>query len=336
MSDAVETVTPAVDESFEAYFSRANVAEKTGALDTVTPAVEPVTEPVETDTPPVEAVAEKPKGKPRNDPQARIDEITAKQKEAERKAQEADAKAARLEAELAAARAPKPAAQPVTEAVETFPEYAAWAAKPGNETKPYEDYIDARTDWRYDQRQRADRESQAEMVAIRTLDASNAAFRERLTAAIADEPDFLDTVDSRIADAPRLSAFKRLPNGSYVERGTNRPLPAPTFANFLSEQVFKSESPKAVLRHLSNVQEVQRLATLPPDEVIRVLARLDTPTPAAAERGPAQTPPKSQAPAPVQPLGSSASVTDDGDEADLPVEAFIKKGNARDRKAGRL
>lgn len=326
--------TPVVEESFEAYVTRANAAEQTGTLDA---AETPVAEAVAVVEDPAVAETAKPKGKPRSDPQARIDQAIAQKSDADRRAQEADARAARLEAELAATRAPK--AAPVAEvAAPAFPEYGEWAAKPGNETKPYEAYIDARTDWRYDQRQRAEQTTKAEQAIMQRLDASNTAFRDRLTKDIADEPEFLETVDSRLAEAPRLSAFVRRPDGAFVERGTNRPLQAPTFVNFLSEQIFLAEHPKALLRHLSDPQEVQRLATLPPDEVIRALAKLDVPSvPAAAStRGPAQKAQKSQAPDPITPLGSSPLGTADEPGDDEPFEQFVRRENARDRKAGRL
>lgn len=337
---ATETIVPT--ESFEQYFTRANVAERDGTLSTLAepepPPVVPDAEPVEPETPPVEAVAEAVKvKKPRNDPQARIDEITAKHKEAERQAQAAVERAERAERELAATRAPK--AEPVKPvAAPAFPDFATWSAQPGNDAKPYEDYIDARTDFRYEQRQHADQEQRATAQARQHLDTSNAAFRERLTEQTQDEPDFLDSVDPKLLDAPRLSSFGKKADGSWYDLTTGQPTPPPTLGSFLIEQVFQSEHPKALLRHLSDLSHAdrQRLATLPPDQLVWQLAKAVLTTTPAASSGPAPVVPKtSRAPDPIVPLGSSPVVSDDVDETDLPLEQFIRRGNARDRKAGR-
>lgn len=56
---------------------------------------------------------------------------------------------------------------------------------------------------------------------------------------------------------------------------------------------------------------------------------------AAATSGPARTPNISHAKAPIKPLGTAPAVNEDVDEADLPIEQFISRGNARDRAAGR-
>lgn len=348
-----ETVveTPAApEESIEAYFARANAAEKAGTLAEVDAATEAVSDSAENlaataEEPPAEAVAKveepvKPAKKPRNDPQARIDQITAKQKEAERKAEEAERRAAQLERDLAAARQPakvEPVQAPTTATAAAFPDYGSWAQRQGNGDKTYEDYLEARLEHKIETRQRAEQQTKAEAAAVERLETSNAAFRERLTASIKDEPEFLNTVDRRLTEAVRYSAFVQAPDGKWYERGTGQPLPPPTFANWLSEQIFTAENPKVLLRHLSDVQEVQRLSTLQPEEVLRILARLDvSPADSAATRGPAKQSPKSQAPAPIQPLGTAPAISDETDESDLPIEQFVRKGNARDRKAGRF
>lgn len=343
MEQVVETAAPVVEESIEAYFTRANDAERTGEPMAETPAAGAAVAETDGDKAPVAAVEPKPEkvAKPRNDPQARIDQAIAKQRETERLAKEATERADRAERELAATRQPKPdAPKPAAAAPAAFPDFASWSAQPDHAQKSYEDYIDARTDWKYDQRQQADRAAAADAHAAQTLTESNTAFRERLSAAIADEPNFLETVDSRLLDAPRIGAYVAKTDASghtrYFDRITKEALPPPSFASFLVEQVYKSDAPKALLRHLSNEQEVQRLATLPPDEVIRSLAKLEHQASAAASRGPAREPkPKSHAPDPITPLGSSASVPDT-DEADDTLETYIHRENARDRKAGRL
>lgn len=339
-----ETVSPdAAPESLEAYFTRANGAERDGTLALVDNP-DAVAEPVEAIA--GDAVVEEPKvaepvkakGKPRNDPQARIDEVVAKQKEAERRADDAVSRAAQLERDLAAVRQPAKSAQAPVVTAPTFPDFAAWSATAGNEAKPYEDYIDARADFRYEQRQQQDRHAQQERQAVQSIQASSAEFSKRLTEQTADDPKFLESVNPRLLDAVRIGAYAKRADGTHYDRTTGENLPPPTFANFLMEQVFRSEVPKALLHHLSNVQEVQRLATLPPDEVIRAIAKLEATVtgPAAADRGSALVPKKSAAPDPIVPLGSSPVQSGDEPSDDEPLDTYIRRENAKDRKAGRL
>lgn len=341
---ATETIVPT--ESFEAYFTRANVAEREGTLSTLAEPEPPpvvVPEPVEPEVPPVEAAAEPVVAKkPRNDPQARIDQAIGKQREAERVAKAAVDRAAQLERDLAAREQPKPAAAPVAVATPAFPDFGTWAARPGNEAKPYEDYIDARTDFRYEQRQQRDQQTESTRRAIEHIDTTSAAFTAKLKAEVEQDPEFATSVDPLLIDAHRSGAYgtcyTQNSKGEWSDRRTGEVVPPPSFASFLMEQVYQSDQPKALLLHLSRLpyDERQRLATLPPDQVIRALAKIEASVPVAAVRGPAQVPPViSQAPEPITPLGSSPVVRDDTDEADLPLEQFIKRGNARDRKAGR-
>lgn len=338
-----ETVVDTPTESLEAYFTRANVAEKDGTLALVDNP-EAVTDPVDAvaaepvvDEPKVEPL--KAKGKPRNDPQARIDQAIAQKGEAERTAADAVARAAQLERDLAAARQPAKPTQPIPPpAAAAFPDFATWSATAGNETKPYEDYIDARADFRYEQRQQQDRHALQERQAVQSIQASSAEFSKRLTEQTADDPKFLETVNPRLLDAVRIGAYAKRADGTHYDRTTGETLPPPTFANFLMEQVFRSEVPKALLHHLSNVQEVQRLATLPPEEVIRAIAKVEALAtgPAAADRGSAPVPKKSAAPDPMVPLGSSPVQSGDEPSDDEPLDTYIRRENAKDRKAGRL
>ena len=108
-----------------------------------------------------------------------------------------------------------------------------------------------------------------------------------------------------------------------------------TFGNFLVEQVFQSEHPKDLLLHLSNLEEVQRLATLPPAQVIRELAKFEAHLDAAPAHGPAPIA-VSHAKRPIQPLGTS-HVTASGDPPgdDESFEKHAAYYNALDRKQRR-
>lgn len=96
-----------------------------------------------------------------------------------------------------------------------------------------------------------------------------------------------------------------------------------------------------IMVHLVNHPEIaQRLTTLHPiaqiGQIGEIVAELRLEAKAradAASRGPARVV-VSNAKPPIKPLGNSPSVSDDVDEADLPIEAFVTRGNARDRKVG--
>lgn len=254
---------------------------------------------VEPETPAVEA-----KGKPRNDPRARVEQATATAAEAKRERDEAKAETARLNAriaELEAKSKPEPAKAP--------------AAKPAGDPEPtvdqfdtYELFVDARARWaarqEWDSReqQRTEHETlQRREHVNREMDRK---FAEDYHKILAEEPDFESRVDPRLLNVPRLSA---LADPSEA-----------TFGNFLVERVFKATHKKEMLLHLSNLETVQRLATLPADEVIGELAYFDRSIGAASPGGPAPTPPAvSKAKPPIQPLGSShVASADDGPPGD--------------------
>lgn len=86
---------------------------------------------------------------------------------------------------------------------------------------------------------------------------------------------------------------------------------------------------------VNNPQVAQRLTTLNPIEqvgeiggiVAELKLRAD-----AASRGPARASSMSNAKPPIKPLGSAPAVSDDddGNDEDLPLSQFVRKGNAKD------
>lgn len=263
--------------------------------------------------------------KPRNDPQARIDEITAKHREAERRADAA-------ERELQALRRPttveppKTAIAPPVTAIADWERYKAMPEAPKLDAfQSYEDWQTALAvfvaDARYDERRDSERQAEAR-TRREAADADRAkGFTERWTAAQAADPEFIKQVDPRLLETPRLSA---LPLGTKA-----------TFGNFLVEQLFDADHPKELALHLSNPETVQRLATLPPETVIRELAKFDASvgTPAASSTGPAVPPPASKAKPVFKPVTGSAQIGD-GLTADdsTPIEEFVRVENLKDRR----
>lgn len=245
----------------------------------------------------------KPKGKPRNDPQARIEQALERQRLAEERAASAERRALDLEAR----QRPEPKAAPATPAA--FPAFETWTTQ--HPEQSYEDYIEARVEHRLEARdkERTEREEQAN--AQRTATERRAAWQTNLTAAKQRIPDYDTRINHDLA------------------------LPMP----ILSRMAQSDLGPDLVL-HLSEHPDLaQRLATLPAPDALElfgeikatVKATLDAASPAA----PARRVPVSSAKAPIKPVGSSAQVIGDEPSDDEAVEVFIARENARDRKAGR-
>jgi hypothetical protein len=94
------------------------------------------------------------------------------------------------------------------------------------------------------------------------------------------------------------------------------------------------------MAHFSaNTKEFQRLSTLPTAQLFREMGKLEASftRPAAASSGPApKTQVVSQAPAPIKPVGTTASTGEvDPLAEDLDVDTHIRVMNARDRKRAR-
>lgn len=248
----------------------------------------------------------------RDDPQEAVKSAVAKQREAERRA-------ADLEARLTALEKPKPeqAKQSVAATEDAEPTV--------DQFDSYEKFVKAQARWEARQeirQQETERHQHAALqqreYQIREVDQK---FGERYNAILADDPEFPTKVDPRLLTTPRAGV---LPNPGEA-----------TFGNFLVEQVFQSEHVKELLLHLSDQAEVQRLATLPPAQVIRELAKFEARLDAASTRGPAPLA-ISTAKRPIQPLGTSHVTASDSEPADdAPIEQHIKYWNAAERKQKR-
>lgn len=272
----------------------------------------PVEEPVK------EPVVEAPVKKPRSDPQARIDQAIGKQREAERRA-------AALEAELAAARAAKQEAKPVPAANDDDPPPDPKKFT-GEEYDPQ--YMRQMARWEARQEFREQQAKQAQIAAATQLEGAEREieqkFGERYGAILAEDPEFPTKVDQRLLTITRLGA---LPADQRAHA---------TFGNFIVEQVFQSEHPKELLLHLSDDAVIQRLATLPPIQVIRQLATFEASLGAASPAGPALKPPAiSHAKRPITPVGSSPMVSNDEPGEDATDDEWLRYENAKVLKARR-
>lgn len=288
----------------------------------------------------VDAVIEDRTGKPaeekkarnrRDDPQEAVKSAVAKQREAER---ERDSIKAELEAARKDNQQPKPRPEPPPPTPPRS-EPARPAPSPAEDPEPDpaafaegqfdRGYLKAQARWEarqeFREQQRATEQFAVQQRALALDQEQVQQFTTKLQTAQAEDPQFAahvkaavlregpSPVDVRLLETPRLSALK--------------PGERATFGNFLVEQVFHSEHPKDLILYLSNVAEVQRLSQLPPDQVIREIARFEASLsrPAAATPAPAPAPPRSQARPPIRPVGGSAQVANDEPPGDDASEA---------------
>lgn len=277
-------------------------------------AVDPGPEVDEPDQPEaVEAKAEPEpkKAKPREDPNARISQAIARQREAERRAEAAERRAAELEA----ARS-----QPAVDQPKPVPDRERYMALPNApKEENYERYSDYTADLsifiadqRYAEKEQARQQTAAQRQAEQAREAVNTAFIGRIEAA---EPDFLQSVSQHVLDIPTFDSLQ-----------PNEPV---TAWHVIGEEIRRSEHVVGLMRFFTqHPDELQRLATLPPRELTRSMAILESRI-GAAPAGPAQTPRvSSQAKPPIRPERGAPLQSDEGSD-DESIEAFIARENRR-------
>jgi hypothetical protein len=281
-----------------------------------------------------------PAKKARHDPQARIEQAIAKQREAERRAEQAEQRAQTLEQIRPRLAAPPPpradAASAAAPAAEKFPRFDQWSATRPEAT--HDDYLDARDEWRDARAETVQRDRAETAQRTQAFETRAQTFGQRYADAVQADATLAQRINPQLLTAKPLSTLTR------ADKAIISAIPDPTqrdqfaFLCFLADQWIDSDHAVALLEYVSDPREFQRLATLPPDQVIRTLAKVEAGFAAApSDRGPVAKPSASQAHPPIKPLGSAprAPDADDGSD-DEPVEKFFARENAKDRKAGRL
>src|SRR5207253_58351 len=162
---------------------------------------------------------DKPAGKkPRHDPQARIDQAIARQREAERRADDAERKAREIEARTPPRQDPAPAAP------EKFPDYAAYLAQ--HPDASLEAWLDARDEWRDTKRETATRQ-QAEAARLeQTFTARATTFSAQFAKARDADPaiesrinrDLLTVRPFSTLTAQAQAAIRAIPNPAAHDR----------------------------------------------------------------------------------------------------------------------
>jgi hypothetical protein len=325
----------------EADAIRANLAPEpdASAADVEPGAAPPPTVPREPDaSEPVDDPEMSPKGhKPRDSPQARISQETTRRHAAEERAQRAEQRLTQIEAELTRLRQPPAPAQTAPpQAAQTPPQgrvaypahlqsYDAYVAQqPGAD---WDAYQEARLDHRAAIQQQAYQQQIAQALQQRELAAQHAQMLQRHAANIAETK-------------ARSAAFGEALNaGDAAMAAAGLTLPP-----VLEFAIVSSAQSGDVLEWLGShpdtlVQLAQQAQTLRPDDAAAAgLLRLtlERLSGAGGRHGAASTV-RTNAKPPIKPLGASHSTPpSDEDSDDESFDAYFKRANARDRKAGRL
>jgi hypothetical protein len=278
----------------------------------------------------------------RHKPNDRINLAVGAQREAERRADAAERRLAELEARQQAQAPPAAPARP-----QARPEARPAPSGDPDDPEPDPDNLQRYPDGQFDRKYLKEQSRWEARQELRTVHRyqQEAAATQRQRQALetragevaqalqAAGPSFLnDRVDPRLADAVPLSLIPHVPPDRRPQRVT--------IANWAAEQVFRSDRPAELAAHLSDPQEIQRLATLLREHgeqaALRAIARIEAglgAAPAAAARPVVP----SQARKPIQPLGSSPQMADPYEVSDdLDVDEHIRRMNAKDRAEGRL
>jgi len=277
-------------------------------------AVDPIEPDQEAD--PVEAAAPDPKkAKPREDPHARISQAIARQREAERRAEAAERRAAELEA---VRRAPAEGARHVSDRER----YLSMPNAPREEDyERYSDYTADQAifiaDQRYAEREQAAQRTAAQRQAEQAREAVNTAFISRIEAVSAQDPTFLDGIAQHVLEIP---TFDSLQPGESV-----------TAWHVIGEEIRRSEQVVGLMQFFTqHPDELQRFATLPPRELTRSMAILESRI-GAAPSGPARPArTSSTAKPPIRPERGAPLQSDEGSD-DESIEAYIARENRRQR-----
>lgn len=272
----------------------------------------------------------------RKDPKARIAQQSWDQRDAERRATSLAEENARLKADLDAARkpaAPKEAPKPAAAAPDEFPTFQRWLeAHPdaqGSED-PLRDYNKAHFAHLRGIEQQQEQASRETQVIEQTFTSKATAFSEQFATAVKADPDLPSRINSELLTVRPYSLL------TAQDKAAIRALPDPAvrdrvaFMCFLADHWLDSPHATAILEHVSDPKEFQRLATLPPAQVVRSLATFEAGL-GAARPGSAPKPKSITAavPDPIQPVGSSPQQSDDSPAETDSDEEWLRKENAR-------
>lgn len=223
--------------------------------------------------------------------QARIDEITREKHDTARERDAAKAELIAARAELAALKTPRPAAEPPTAQPETTTPQPLTGKPTQAQFETYEEYIEALTEWKTDEKLNAARAQAQAQAASRDAETALHSIYTRGRDAHAD---FDALLEQQVANGVRWSPFVT----QVVLQNENGHDIAYALA----------KDPETAIR-LSSIQHPAMAGI----EMGKFLARLD-----AANSGPASVvAPVTTAPAPIKPVGGTSTGASTADPSEI-------------------
>jgi hypothetical protein len=237
------------------------------------------------------------KGNPRHDATARVAQATRQAAEERRRREAVEREAASLKQELERAKAPRQEQKPAEDPEPAWEQYEARG-------KSFQEFL-------------KDFRDHGVRTALQAHEAQRTA-RERQEAQVRETREFIGTYEQRMNDYAEKNGgeeFLASINPDYTNIPPARVLPQSERKpeNYIAEEVIASEhAPELWLHFSEHPEEFQRLATLPPREWFRGIARieatLNAPKAAAtAGNSAARTIEVSKAKPPLQPVRTTAS-----------------------------
>jgi len=260
------------------------------------------------------------KGNPRHDPQARVQEATAKAAEATRLLAERDAKIADLERRVSEREAPVKAKPALSQVPEGGPQEADFSDQPD----PYASYLAARAEWRAEQAvERKWAEREARQAAKAVADAATSRF----DAATKDDPDF-PKYFSAVDDTLTAAGFH-----------PQAPVPAVMLDAIASSEMgpdiirFLGSHPEELIQLAKDVIGTPREAATAVRRLLEATVKASTPAlSAAVSTGSAAALPRTSA-VPITPVRTSREPAPDKDPSDMPFgRGYLREMNKRERR----
>lgn len=266
-------------------------------------------------TPEVEATEEpEPEGEPE---ETKKPQESRRKPDAEQRIKQLNDEAKRLKAELDALKAPKTEAKPQTQP-NTKPSPEDKIADGTPRFKTYEDYVEALSEWKADQRWESHKREQAQQAQQKELDSKVSAAKQRYGDSV---DDILIPTVNRIVDDKALSpAVKQMLNESDI-------LPDLLFTLGSDEKEFASFLQKAktnpgwALRYVALMESGIREELASGGEKDR-----DDKGQFTSKESPVK--PKTGAPKPPSPVGGGSSGAFDVSDESLSAEEWARKRNA--------
>ena len=283
------------------------------------------------DEPSVAAKPDTPTDPPKPDRrslQAKIDKEVGLRRQAERERDE-------LRSRFTQPAEPKPAEKAEPQATRPKPT----EAEIGTKYADYPAYIEDLTDWKLEQRDAQHAIQTRQRQTAERHETHAAKFSERIAKAEEADPQFWSKIDAKIANLmPSTALDPAAIDGALRAARAGDPSARLFVAQLeIADAIFDSDYSTDLMAHFSaNLNDFQRLSTLPPKLIAREIGRLEAQfvRPEAASPGPApKTPVISAAPPPIKPVGTTASTADrDPLTEDLDIDEHIRVMNARDKK----